>query len=124
MENFDKYTNDILDQILDSYSIIDNLKDKPGDLKILKKEWLKIIGLLRVLVKKTGSAENQSDRYQDLYNRSKYYIENYDFEREIDIMTPLYSEDTNRLANIRFKIMESFDDKKLIESLRNFRDIN
>ncbi len=124
MENFDKYTNDILDQILDSYSIIDNLKDKPGDLKILKKEWLKIIGLLRVLVKKIGSTDNQSDSYLDLYNRSKYYIENYDFEREIDIMTPLYSEDTNRLANIRFKIMESFDDKKLIESLRNFRDIN
>ncbi len=124
MENFDKYTNDILDQILDSYSIIENLKDKPGDLKILKKEWLKIIGLLRVLVKKIGSTDNQSDSYLDLYNRSKYYVENYDFEREIDIMTPLYSEDTNRLANIRFKIMESFDDKKLIESLRNFRDIN
>ncbi len=121
MVALDDYTNDILDQILKSYSIIWNLKDNPGDLEIIKKEWLKISGLFRVIIKKITTLETNSDSYLDLLNRSKYYIENYDFEREIDIMAPLYSNDTNRLKNIRYKIIESFNDKKLIEKIEKFR---
>jgi hypothetical protein len=32
-------------------------------------------------------------------------------------MTALYSEDENRLKNIRLKILESFEDSKLIDKI-------
>jgi hypothetical protein len=45
---------------------------------------------------------------------SKYYLDNYYFEREINIMSELYANDSNRLKNMRLKIIESFNDKKFI----------
>ena len=119
MVSFDEYIQGILKQVLDSYQILLELDDKPGDLKIIKNELLKINGFLRVVVKKINSSNIQSVSFVKLSKRSKYYLESYDFQREIDTMSNLYSTDPNRLKNIRLKIIESLQDKKLIETIEN-----
>ena len=117
MLTFAQYVQDILNQIKSSYEIFQNLNDKPGDLDILNKEWIKVDSLLNSLIKRIENSENTSDVYQDLVKKCKYYTENYYFHREIEIMSDLYSEDPNRLKNIRLKILESFNDKKFIERI-------
>ena len=119
MVSFDEYIKGVLKKVLDSYQILLELEDKPGDLKIIKNELLKINGFLRVIIKKINSSNIQSDSFVKLSKRSKYYLESYDFEREIDTMSNLYSTDPNRLKNIRLKIIESLQDKKLIETIEN-----
>lgn len=119
MVSFDEYIKGILKQVLDSYQILLELENKPGDLKIIKNELLKINGFLHVIVKKINSSNIQSDSFVILSKRSKYYLESYDFEGEIDTMSNLYSTDPNRLKNIRLKIIESLQDKKLIETIEN-----
>ncbi len=119
MVSFDEYIKGVLKQVLDSYQILLELKDKPGDLKIIKNELLKINGFLRVVVKKINSSNIQSDNFVKLSKRSKYYHKSYDFERELDTMSNLYSTDPNRLKNIRLKIIESLQDKKLIGIIEN-----
>ncbi len=123
MVTFDEYIKGILKQVLDSYQILLELEDKPGDLKIIKNELLKINGFLRVIIKKINSSNIQSDSFVKLSKRSKYYLESYDFEREIDTISNLYSTDPNRLKNIRLKIIESLQDEKLIESIENIFNI-
>ena len=117
MLTFAQYVQDILNQIKSSYEIFQNLNDKPGDLDILNKEWIKVDSLLNSLIKRIENSENTSDVYQDLVKKCKYYTENYYFHREIEIMSDLYAEDPNRLKNIRLKILESFNDKKFIERI-------
>lgn len=124
MVTFDEYIKGILKQILESYQILLELEDKPGDLEIIKIELLKINGLFRVAVKKIDSANVQSDNYVKLSKRSKHYLESYDFEREINTMSSLYSDDPNRLKNIRLKIIECLQDKKLLETVENIFNSN
>jgi len=119
MVSIDEYIKGILKQVLDSYQILLELENKPDDLKIIKNELLKINGFLRVIVKKINSLNIQSDSFVKISKRSKYYLESYDFEREIDTMSNLYSTDPNRLKNIRLKIIESLQDKKLIKTIEN-----
>jgi len=115
--SFDKYVKGILKQVLDYYQILLELGDKPGAMKIIKNELLKINGFLRVIVKKINSSNIQSDSFVNLSKRSKYYLESYEFKREIDTISNLYSTDPNRLKNIRLKIIEPLQDKKLIETI-------
>jgi len=119
MVSFDEYIKGVLMQVLVSYQTLLELDDKPSDLKIIKNELLKINGFLHEIVKKINSSNIQSDNFVKLSKRSKYYPESYDFEREIDTMSNLYSTDPNRLKNIRLKIIESLQNKKLIETLEN-----
>lgn len=114
MVSFPEYLKGVLSQVLDSYQILLELKDKPGELEIIKKELLKINGLLQVTINKIEAAEKNSDDYVRYLKSSKFYLENYDFEREIEIMAPLYSEDPHRIKNIRLKIIDSLKDKKLL----------
>jgi len=114
---FDQYVKGILKQVLDSYQILLELEDKPGALKIIKNELLKINSFLRVIVRKINFSNIQSDSFVNLSKRSKYYLESYEFKREIDTISNLYSTDPNRLKNIRLKIIESLQDKKLIETI-------
>lgn len=122
MVTFDEYVKDVLKQIVESQLTLSQLKDKPGDLIIINKEWLRIVGLIQALINKIESSQKKSDVYVDLLKRLYYYSENYDFQREIEIMSPLYSEDGDRLKNIRWKILESFNDKKLIEKIKSLID--
>ncbi len=105
-------------QVLDSYNIIIQLDDKPSDLAIIKKELSKIRGQLTVLKNKLKSKEYQSDDLVTLYKVSLYYTETYDFSREINLLSQIYYNDPLRLKNLRLLIIESLNDKKLIEKFQ------
>jgi len=117
LNNFENYLNGLLSQIKDSVKIIEELKDNSGDLEIIKKELAKINGLFQVIVNKLNSINNRSDRYVELSSAARFYLENYSFEREIETMSKLYSNDSHRLRNIRYSILKSLTDKKLIEKV-------
>ena len=117
MTSFDDYLRGILEQILESNQILNDLQDKLGDLEIIKKEISKINGLITVVINKLEASDNSSDDFVSLLSAGKYYLENYDFIREIETMSKLYSNDSNRLKNIRYTILDSLQDKKLMEKI-------
>ena len=117
--NFDNNLNEVLSRIKGSYQILEHLNDVPGDLEIIKKELAKINGLLQVIVNKLENIDNSSDKYVKLSSAAKFYLQNYSFEREIETMSQLYSDDPNRLKNIRNSILESLQDKKLMEKVES-----
>jgi hypothetical protein len=117
MTSFDDYLQGILEQILESNQILNDLQDKLGDLDIIKKEISKINGLITVVINKLDVSDNSSDDFVSLLSAGKYYLENYDFTREIETMSKLYSNDSNRLKNIRYTILDSLQDKKLMEKI-------
>lgn len=117
--NFDKNLIGILSKIKDSYQLLEHLHDVPGDLEIIKKELVKINGLLHVIVNKLENIDNNSDIYVKLSSAAKFYLQSYSFEREIDTMSKLYSDDPYRLKNIRTSILESLQDKKLMEKVES-----
>jgi len=117
MTSFDDYLRGILEQILESNQILNDLQDKLGDLEIIKKEISKINGLITVVINKLKASDNISDDFVSLLSAGKYYLENYDFIREIETMSKLYSNDSNRLKNIRYTILNSLRDKKLMEKI-------
>lgn len=119
MTAFDSYLKELLKQILDSYQILDKLSDKPGDLDIIKKELSKINGVVKVIVNKLTSMDDSSDDVVEMLTSAKYYLGNYDFSREIDTMSKLYSEDPNRLKNLRYIILKALQDKKFIEKVES-----
>jgi len=114
-----EYVKKILQQILDSIRAIEKLSDKSGDLNLIKRELLKIIGFFLVLVKKLGTEDFQSNELLELKSKVENYLQNYYFIQEIDTMSPLYSDDSGRIKNMRLKILESFEDKKLIDKLKS-----
>ena len=118
LEDFSKYLKGVMRQILDSYNIIIQLDDEPSDLAIIKKELSKIRGQLTVLKNKLKSKEYQSDDLVTLYKVSLYYTETYDFSREINLLSQIYYNDPLRLKNLRLLIIESLNDKKLIEKFQ------
>ena len=118
MTDFDEYLKGILQQILDSFTKLTELNDNPNDLQIMKKEISKIIGLFIVIKNKLEEKKNQSDSFVILYKLTSYYIETYDFSREIDILAQIYYKDSDRLKNLRVLIIDSLNDKHLIEKLQ------
>jgi len=120
MAVFSKYVEGIVRQIINSHAVLQNLKDKPGDLDIIKKELAKITGILQVLTNKLEANPVESEDYQYFLSPSKYYLENYDFFREIDTMSLLYSEDPMRVRGIRLAILDALDEKNLIGHMGAF----
>ena len=118
MGTIDEYLKGILSQILDSYKILTELDDNPNDLETIKKELSKIKGLLQVISNKLSREKYQSDHLVTLHKLSAYYIETYDFTREIEILAQVYYNDSSRLRNLRLLIINSFNDKELIEKLQ------
>ena len=88
MKEFENYLIGVLSQIIDSYKILEQLKDKPGDLEIISREISKITGLLNVIVNKLESNSDNSDKYVELSKSAKYYLDNYSFDRVIYESTP------------------------------------
>ena len=70
----DNYIKNLLEQTLSSYHIIKGLKDKPGDLVILKEELGKIQGLLQVVINKIERSENISDSITEFLDVSRSYL--------------------------------------------------
>lgn len=119
MVTWDKYLVGVLQKILDSHSVLMSLNDKPGDLPIIRKELLKINGFFNVVVRKLDSDTYNSSNLDELKLKLKDYLDSYYFEKELETMASLYSEDSNRIKNIRLKILESLEDKKLIKRIES-----
>ena len=117
MVAIDEYLKGILGQILASYKILTDLNDKPKDLITIKKELSKIRGLLLVLSNKLDNKKYQSDHLVSLYKLSTYYTSTYDFTWEIEKLSQIYYNDSNRLKNLRLLIINSLNDKNLVEKL-------
>ena len=114
----DEYLKGILGQILASYKILTELNDNPNDLEIIKKELAKIRGLLQVIRGKLDGKKYQTDHLVALYKLATNYINTYDFTREIEILGQIYYKDSDRLKNLRLLIINSLNDKKLIEKIQ------
>ena len=118
MTNIDEYLKGVLEQVLTSYKILTELNDNQNDLETINKELAKIRGLLQVIHNKLSEKKYQSDHLVTLYKLSGYYIDTYDFGREIKILAEVYYKDSNRLKNLRMLIINSLNDKELIEKFQ------
>ena len=120
--DIDEYLKGILGQILDSYKILVELDDNPNDLDIIKKEISKIKGLLQVVHNKLSAKKYQSDHLVTLRKLSTHYIDTYDYSREIEYLSQIYDEDPNRIKNLRILIINSLNDKNMIEKFQTMLD--
>lgn len=118
MVTYNEYLQKILIQILDSHKTLQEIKDKPGDLDIIKKELLKINGFLKVIANKIETDTITSSDFKKVKSKSSQYLENYYFEKEIETMSPLYSNDSSRVKNMRLKIIEALEDKRMMEEIK------
>ncbi|RJQ29535.1 hypothetical protein C4565_01985 [Candidatus Parcubacteria bacterium] len=119
MATFDEYLKNILRQVDDSHTLLQNLKDKPGDLDIIRREIAKITGLFQATINKLKTNKLELSDYQHFLSPMKYFLENHDFFREMDMMSLLYSEDPMRLKHLRLTILDALDEKNLIEHIKN-----
>ena len=67
---------------------------------------------------KLDEKKNQSDSFVTIYKVVSYYIQTYDFSREIDVLAQVYYKDSNRLKNLRLLIIDSLNDRHLIENIQ------
>jgi len=117
MVTYNEYLKNILNQILDSYNILKEINDKKEDLNNIKLEMLKINGFLKVVLRKIDSDKISSSNFKIIKSKFQHYLDNYYFEKEIETMAPLYSNDLSRVKNMRLKILEALEDKKMMESI-------
>ena len=117
IKEINEYLKDIMKKILDSYSIVENLSNSSIDLELLQMELKKINGLLLVLNKKLTQLKDPSDNFEDLNKKIIFYFANYDFGREIQLLSNTYSEDTLRVRNIRNSVVDSLKHGKLVDKI-------
>ena len=117
MVTYNEHLKKILSQTLESYNILREIQDKPGDLDNIKKEMLKINGFLKVATNNIDEYKISHSDFKKLKSKFSHYLDNYFFEKEIETMAPLYSNDTHRVKNMRLKIIEALEDKKMIENM-------
>ena len=122
MVTYNEYLKNILTKILESYTNLNHMSDKPGDLEIIKKELLKINGFAKVIINKIDESKISSSDFRPMKLKLEYYMDNYFFVQEIDTMSSLYSNDISRVKNMRLKILEAFNDKKLIDSVKDLSE--
>jgi hypothetical protein len=115
----DEYLNNVMKKTLNSYSIIENLSDRPIDLELLEVEVRKINGFLMVLSKKIISLGNNSFDTKNLEKKIIFYMQNYDFSREINLLLDTYSEDSLRVRNIRDSVLKSLNENELIQKIHD-----
>ena len=114
-----EYLNNVMKKILNSYSIIENLSDRPIDLELLEVEVRKINGFLLVLSKKIILLGNNSSDTKNLEKKIIFYMQNYDFSREINLLLDTYSEDSLRVRNIRDSVLKSLNENELIQKIHD-----
>ena len=119
MVTYNEHLKNILIQTLASYNTLKEIQDKPGDLNIIKKEMLKINGFLKVSTNNIDEYKITQSDFKRLKSKFSSYLENYFFEKEIETMAPLYSDDINRIKNMRYKIIEALEDKKMIQGVKD-----
>ncbi len=117
MVTYNEYLKNILKQILSSYNKLKEIEDKDEDLNNIKKEMLKINGFLKVVSKKIDADKISSSDFSRVKSKFLHYLDNYYFEKEIETMAPLYSDDLNRVKNMRLKILEALEDRNMMEDV-------
>jgi hypothetical protein len=115
---YNEYLQSILVKILDSHSTLKQIKDNYGDLDIIKKEHLRINGFIKVILKKIDNDKIPASDFKILKSKFQYYLDDYYFEKEIETMAPLYSNDLNRVKNIRLKILEALEGKHMMDEVK------
>ena len=118
MVTYAEHLKNILNHILDSYQILDEIEDKPGDLSKIEKEMLKINGFIRVVSNKIDVDKIPTSDFETLKIKFSQYLENYSFEKEITTMASLYSNDMSRVKNMRLKILEALTSKHMMDDTR------
>jgi hypothetical protein len=114
---YNEHLKNILNHILRSYQILNEIEDKPGDLAKIEKEMLKINGFIRVVSNKIDLDKIPTSDFKIVKTKFSQYLENYSFEKEIVTMTPLYSNDMSRVKNMRLKILESLKNKSMMDDV-------
>ena len=117
MVTYNEYLKNILNQILDSYAILKAIQDKPGDLDNIKKELLKINGFIKVVLHKIEDDVIPASNFKVVKSKFQHYLDNYFFVTEIETMASLYSDDVSRVKNMRLKILEALEDRKMIDEI-------
>ena len=117
MVTHNEHLKNILSHVLVSYDTLREIKDGPGDLETVRKELLKINGFIKVIANNIDSRNVQSSDFKPLKLKLRRYLESYFFEKEIETMAPLYSNDLHRVKNMRLKIIESLEDNGMMEDV-------
>ena len=117
-----EHLKNILNHILDSYQILNEIEDKPGDLSKIEKEMLKINGFIKVVSNKIDIDKIPTSDFETLKIKFSGYLENYSFEKEIKTMASLYSNDMSRVKNMRLKILEALKNKHMMDDTRDLID--
>ena len=107
----------MLKDIKESYENLKELQDKPGDLEQITKDLAKINGMIKVILLKVESVKITVTDFKYLKTKLQHYAEDYAFEQEIERMGPLYSNDPSRIKNMRMKILEALEDRKMMDDL-------
>ena len=118
MVTYVEHLTNILNHILDSYQILNEIEDKPGDLSKIEKEMLKINGFIKVVSNKIDVDKIPLSDFETLKIKFSQYLENYSFETEIKTMAGLYSNDMSRVKNMRLKILEALKNKHMMDDTR------
>ena len=115
---YNEHLKNILSHILDSYQILNEIEDKPGDLAKIEKEMLKINGFIKVVSNKIDVDKIPRSDFGIVKTKFAQYLENYSFEKEIKTMASLYSNDMSRVKNMRLKILEALKNKHMIDDVK------
>ncbi|HJJ22725.1 MAG TPA: hypothetical protein OQH54_03295 [Nitrosopumilus sp.] len=118
MVTYNEHLKNILTQVLGSYSNLKEINDKPNDLNVIKLEMLKINGFLKVVLKKFDADKIISSDFKTVKSKFQHYLDNYYFEQEIETMAPLYSNDVSRVKNMRLKILEALEERKMMDDIK------
>ena len=119
---YNEHLKNILSHILDSYQILNDIEDKPGDLARIEKEMLKINGFIKVVSNKIDPDKISTSNFAIVKIKFSQYLENYSFEKEIKTMAPLYSNDMSRVKNMRLKILEALKNKNMINDVKELME--
>ena len=118
MVTYASHLKRVLFQVLESYDVLADVRGVPLDINGIKRELLRINGSLRAVLSNIPESRIVQSDFVPLRSKFASYLDAYDFEGELDAMHPLYSEDVMRINNVRIKILEALDDKKMMESIR------
>ena len=119
---YNEHLKNILSHILDSYQILTEIEDKPGDLAKIEKEMLKINGFIKVVSNKIDIDKIPRSDFGIVKTKFAQYLENYSFEKEIKTMSSLYSNDMSRVKNMRLKILEALKNKHMIDDVKELME--
>ena len=119
---YNEHLKNILSHILDSYQILNEIEDKPGDLAKIEKEMLKINGFIKVVSNKIDVDKISTSNFGIVKSKFTQYLENYSFEKEIKTMASLYSNDMSRVKNMRLKILEALKNKHMIDDVKELME--